>query len=352
MRGVRRAAIIAAVAAVSAACEALVGITDREVTAPGNEGGAEATTGDAPEGIPGETGSDATAVAEGGLEASGNPPDDQTSGGSDGSADGVAEGWAPVDANDGGPAVPDASDASDANVHLDAGGASDAADAAADGGRDPDVPCSMQGTFIFCEDFDTETTVGQDWTFFGAAGDGGTGQFDTNVYRSPPRSLQVASPPVSGAVSYVQVGKVVGPLATGVRLAFDVRPDFASYSTLPQIAVAQLILRQGTGGQVQLNYVFGAGGTAQLQAYVPADAGTTGYVNTTAPTLQTWQRVAIGVDSAGTVSLYLDGSLIGSTNIPSGPVNTVYLIAGAVYVNATGTEIPVFELDNIVLSAE
>ena len=150
---------------------------------------------------------------------------------------------------------------------------------ASDGGAptDPDVPCSQQPTFVFCEDFDSLSTVGmltQDWNYVYASNDGGLVQFDTTHFVSSPRSVQVVAPPVAGSVIEVQLGKTIGTLYNTVRVAFDFRLDVPTYANLPQIGIAQLLLARPTpASSLQINFNLGAGSSCQLNAYGIADGG-------------------------------------------------------------------------------
>jgi hypothetical protein len=336
MRGPRRAWILAASALLTIACEALVGITDRQ-QAVGNDAGPEAGAGDvtAPGDAPVEatvtddaTGSTDTASPPDGPDTT--PPPDAGATSDTGSADAA-----------------DASSRADASVD-----AADASDAGADtGAADPDLPCNMQPSSLFCADFDSVTSgLAYGWGYSYSSTDAGVAQFDTTDYVSGPASAQFVLAPITGTTSEVQLGTTIGPLSAGVRVAFDIRLDVSTYSSLPQTAVAQVYLRKQAADVAQVNLVVGGGDTSQLQAYV-GDAGDNA-LNVAPPPLGTWVRAVISYTANGTLSLIEGGQLLGTTNIGADPAGTVTLIFGFPYMNSNGTETVKLELDNLVVTGQ
>jgi hypothetical protein len=328
MRGTRRAAILVLLAGASGACEVLVGITDRQV-APHNDGGDDATA----------AGDEETADAQR-LEQDTGPADvlqDELGAG----AETATETSAPADAgadSDGG-APTNANDAADAY-------ALDAFD------PDPDLPCSGQGTFVFCDDFDTSSTPGQNWDYTYIQGDGGILQLDTVNYVSAPESAQVIVPVISGTVTEAQLGKTMpSSLPAGVRLALDFRLDLPSYTTLPQVAVAQLYIRTGTSAQTSINFYLGPGLNAAVQAYLP-DAGAPMTLTVGTPAVRTWTRVALSYTTDGTLGFYQKGQLIGTMMVGAGAASLVRVITGAPFLNALGTGPVTMEIDNVVVKAQ
>jgi hypothetical protein len=351
MSATSRIAIVGTVAwlaTISASCEALVGIHDKELFGP------DASVADASEGAAGsetslgaDSANDAGADGEGAdaaLEADEEAaqPDGAEDGGTTDEAaspgDGGDAGDGSIgDAHDGG--VGGAMDAADAN------GPSDAGDGAAP--MDPDLPCAQQPTFLFCDDFDTESLVSEGWGYSFVNLDGGVLQFAT-VNVSPPRSVQAILPPMATGVGEAQLGKDVGVLSNSVRLAFDFRLDVASLTNVPQIGIAQLIVGRA-GSTMSLDYIVGPGATSQLQAYV-GDAGAPLVINSGAPPVQRWTRVAISYDSSAGLSLYQNGALVGTRAVGSGAPGDVTAIIGGVFVNPSGTATMTLEMDNVVVS--
>jgi hypothetical protein len=342
MKGVRRGAVVATMAALSAACEALIGITDREVapdagTAVSFDASAD-TPAVTPDTGPGDDGADSGTDDTG---SEGNEGDG--AGGADGDGGTSAP---PTDAGGGG----DALDAQAGYDHYEGSSGYDAADGYDGAVADPDVPCGMQPPNLFCDDFDSVGTVGQGWMYSYVGGDAGVLQLDTATYVSAPVSAQVVMTPQSGIVTEAQLGTTLGPVAGGVRVAFDVRIDVPTYSNFPQVCVVQVYLRKDSVPQ-QLNFVVGSGGTSQLQAYLP-DAGASLNLTLPVPTLGSWMRVVISFTVDGLVSVIENGVPIGSENIGAGNAGLVQLIAGAAYINPFGTETVTLEMDNIVVRAQ
>lgn len=332
-------------AAASAACEALVGITDRELApavdatadgATGSEGGgldgvdaqpdSDVTVGTGP-----DAGLDSSTSAEAGDAVGEAGPT------SDAGTDVIDDRAIPVEASEAGPG-PDGSDGSDGAAPT-----------------DPDLPCSQQPTFIFCEDFDSLTTVSmltQNWNYVYASNDGGLVLLDSTHFVSSPRSGQIIAPPVAGSVIEVQLGKTIGPLYTSVRLAFDFRLDVSTYVNLPQVGIAQLLLARPTpASSLQVNFNLGAGSNCQLDAYGVTDGGAAVAITPSLPPVKTWSRIVIVYDITAGLSLYQNGQLVGTQPAGAGiaPGN-VNVIMGAAYVNPNGTATPTVELDNIVVS--
>ncbi|MGH7438325.1 MAG: hypothetical protein ACRENE_21795, partial [Polyangiaceae bacterium] len=185
MSGTMRAAILGAIAAsagATAACEALVGITDRQVAEAGASSDGEVSDGTA--GGPMETGPESASdsmAAEGAA--------DETGGNEAGPGTG-----ADADAGsstDGSSSDADAGPAAEGSV-TDAGDGGDGAV------LDPDLPCSMQGTTLFCDDFDTSSMPGSKWDQAKPiVADSGVVRFDTTDFVSPPQSAQVVAPPIT-----------------------------------------------------------------------------------------------------------------------------------------------------------
>jgi hypothetical protein len=228
---------------------------------------------------------------------------------------------------------------------------------AGDGGAavDPDLPCAMQPAFVYCNDFDSVTSVGQtwNWLYTNYPEAGAMFQFDTTDYRSPPNSAKGTMPPVTGNfIGNLQLGKDVGILNVNVRLAFDYRLDLASTTNMPQFGVAQLLpSRTSTSSPMQINYIVGPGNTSQFQAYVnTVDGGPAKTVTLGAPPLKTWTRIGIEYDASGSLTIWQNGQQIGSIPPGTGSPGDVVFIVGGVYINSTGSAPVMLELDNVVVT--
>jgi hypothetical protein len=239
----------------------------------------------------------------------------------------------------------------DADASLDSGSV-DAGDASGDASRDagttdPSAPCSMQAVYLLCDDFDTESTVSQDWQYQDLTSDGGSMAFFTGAYTSPPRSLQVTSPATTGA-QQVALGATVGTLDTSFRLAFDLRLDVDSLLGVPTTAVAQVVGKR-TGAIMQVNYLVHPG-SAELQSYLSLDGGGAPLsITLPPPPLRSWTRIVIAYDTGTGMTVYEDGQRIGSDpTAVGGPPKVTVLQMGMVYQVPPGTGAIRFELDNIV----
>ncbi len=284
--GLRTATLLSGLALFGCeACEALVGIHDRDVyQAP-----------DADPGPSGEGGTEAMAPAEASLEAA---PE------------------APADPEDAGRDVPEAALAE--------------ADAA---GLDPDVPCAMQpGLVLFCDDFDSDTDASYGAEFTYQNGSGAQG-LDMATFVSAPNSavftanVDAGAPRVQGSLHLL--------LASGVRVAFDVRLDAPSYGSVPNLLLAEVAI--AGGHPVQLSV--GPGAIAALKS-------TAGSVSVTPLPLATWMRVVVEARSDGTVSLLENAAPAGATTLAVGDGGTSTVSLGLVATSGTASA----EYDNIVVT--
>ncbi len=216
------------------------------------------------------------------------------------------------------------------------------------GATDPSAPCSGQPSFLFCDDFDTEALVGEGWTWSLATIDGGSMAFFAGAYTSPPRSLQVVAPPALSPKNEV-FGLDLGSLTTQVRLAFDLRIDMDSLSSLPDhTAIAQILgARQGT--ELELDYLLRPNQGAQLMSFVSEDGGPTVNITLPSPPLRTWTRIVIAYDASGGITVYEDGQTIGSYAVAAGVLNDTKVQVGMVYQVNTGSATLQMEMDNIVV---
>jgi hypothetical protein len=340
MRGARRIAILAALSLLAGGCEALIGISDRELaTDAGVGGGSSSGTGssDAPVGT--------SSGGEDGATMPGSETGASTSSSSSGmQQDGATSGGQPM-TDGGGDTGVSPTDVATTNDAGDGGGAV----------VDPDLPCAQQPSFVYCNDFDSVTSVGQtwNWDFTNYADAGAAFQFDTTDYRSPPQSVKGFLPAVSGNfVGNLQLGKDVGILNVNVRLAFDYRLDMASLTGVAQVGVAQMLpSRTSTAAPMQINYIVGPGAASELQAYLnTADGGAPKTVSLGAPPLQTWTRIGIEYDAAGTITVYVNGQLKGTIPAGTGSPGDVVFIVGGVYINSGGNASVTVELDNVVVT--
>jgi hypothetical protein len=341
MRGARRIAILASLSLLAGGCEALVGITDRELARDAGMGVGTSSGGgpnDGPSGSSGGEGDDGPTSPAG--EGSGPETSSSSSGGATDTSTSSEQ--------------PGSSGGGDAgNTTPDVMSSGDAADTGS--AVDPDLPCAMQPAFIYCNDFDSVTSVGQtwNWDYTNYPEAGTTFQFDMTDYRSPPNSAKGTLPPVTGNfIGNLQLGKDVGVLNVNVRLAFDFRLDVTSTTNMPQFGLAQILpSKTSTSAPMQVNYIIGPGAASQLQVYPnTADGGAAKTINLGAPPLQTWTRVGLEYDATGTVTVSHNGQLAGTITVGTGSPGDVVFIVGGVYINSSGTAPVTLELDNVVVT--
>lgn len=216
------------------------------------------------------------------------------------------------------------------------------------GTTDPSAPCSGQPSFLFCDDFDTETRVSDGWTWSLSSIDGGSSAFFAGAYTSPARSLQIIAPPALSPQNQV-LGLDLGLLTTQVRLAFDLRVDMDSLTSLPDhTAIAQILgARQGTA--LELDYLLRPNQGAQLMAYVSEDGGPTVDIALPSPPLRAWTRIVIAYDASAGITVYEDGQSIGANAVMAGTLNDTKVQIGMIYQVNTGSATLQMEMDNIVV---
>lgn len=328
--------MLAALAASVASCEALVGISEKELAPP----------------PPGNDASGDVASDDGGSSAEGSADEIPSDGAKDGSSGDATE-----DSGGDGAGIADAGTDGDAGGVAPADGGGDSGDAAraGDGGdaampMDPDVPCAMQPQFLYCNDFDSVTTIGQTWDYaYNSYADAGAQlRLFTGEFVSPPQSVQTFAPP-EGFVGNLQLSKDVGVLSTSCRVAFDVRMDVTSFVGTPQVAIVQMYIKRAIG-QLQVNVVVNPGGGRQLQVYGVNDSGAPMNVALLAAPLMTWERVVVAYDSTGSVSALINGKLQGSVAAGAGAPGDTAVIMGNAFVSSGGTQPVTMEEDNIVVT--
>lgn len=214
------------------------------------------------------------------------------------------------------------------------------------GGEDPDVPCAQQPAgALFCDDFDSETNVWDNWSWHDPT-NGGTIAFDTMSFRSPPDSAHFIAPQTS---SGAQLGIDVGTVSGGVRLAFDLRVDVADPTTLAPAGVAQ-VLELGNG--LTLVYAIGPGNHASLQSFEGSSNIPTMTIPLTPPPTQIWTRIVLSYDPALGATVIEDGTTLSTTaSLAMGTPGHTEFVLGAVYLLSPGGAFDV-ELDNIVIRAQ
>ena len=314
-------------AGLAAGCELVAGIQDKYLTAPDASG-----VGVSPSETSLPTGDDSTDGSLAHSEASDAETPDATD---------------PPEAIDA-PMTTDALLDASTPALLDAADAGDPSRTAPDAGTtDPSAPCSGQPAFLFCDDFDTETLVGQGWTWVLSSIDGGSEAFDTAAYTSSPRSALIVAP--SSAPPYNELfGLDVGSLTSQVRVAFDLRIDMDSLSSLPETAIAQVL----GGSTIELDYLVRPNQGALLNALLTRDAGGVS-ITLPAPPLRTWTRLVIVYDESAGVTVYEDGVQIGaSAAAASGPPNDTKVQLGMVYQLGAGSATLQTEMDNIVVRGQ
>jgi hypothetical protein len=246
-----------------------------------------------------------------------------------------------VDATDAGATVTPA---------MDTGGGSGPFSAPDAGSTDPSAPCSAQPAFVFCDDFDTETTVSDSWGWSLSSIDGGSTAFSTAAYTSSPRSVQIVAPPALSPHNQM-LGVDLGVMTGQVRLAFDLRLDIDTLSTLPDTAIAQILgARQGT--PLEIDYLLRPNQGSVLEAYVAEDGGPASNVNIDLPTppLRAWTRIVIVYDVSAGITVFEDGIQVGASAVAAAgaPMDTKIQV-GMIYEITAASATLEMEMDNIVV---
>jgi hypothetical protein len=216
---------------------------------------------------------------------------------------------------------------------------------------DPSVACGQQPPdFLFCDDFDTETEAGATWLWDTPQG-GASIDLDSNDFKTPPHSVRVFVPPAS---PQAQLGKTVGPLTQGARLAFDLRvdPSEGDLGSIPEVSVAQLLF---AGNHTSINYVLGPGASCKIYAYDTSGGGGGWSVtqNVAAPTPGAWTRIVMAYDATQGLTVTEDGaSLYTDGSVARGAPGSTDAIVGAVYVNPPGATPLQLELDDVVVRGQ
>jgi hypothetical protein len=144
------------------------------------------------------------------------------------------------------------------------------------------------------------------------------------------------------------LGQDLGPLTTQVRLAFDLRIDMDSLSTLPETAIAQILgARQGTA--LELDYLLRPNQGALLQAYVSQDGGPSVSIVLPVVPLRTWTRIVISYDVSAGIAVYEDGQPVGAYAPAAGAPNDTKVQVGMIYDIGGGPASLQMEMDNIVV---
>ncbi len=247
----------------------------------------------------------------------------------------------PVDASDGSAPV---------TVAMDSGGGNGPFSAPDAGSTDPSAPCSGQPSFLFCDDFDTETRVSDSWGWSLSSIDGGSTAFSTAAYTSSPRSAQIVAPAALSPHNQL-LGLDLGSLTGQVRLAFDLRLDMDSLSALPETAIAQILgARQGT--PLELDYLLRPNQGPVLMAYVAEDGGPSSNVSIDlpAPPLRVWTRIVMVYDASAGITVFQDGVQVGASAVAAaGAPNDTKIQLGMIYEITAASATLQMEMDNIVV---
>ncbi len=318
---------VLALAGLAAGCELVAGIQDKYLA---SADGGGPLVGPSDTGV--QSGDDTTDAG------TARPPDATQPETADAPQTGDTPEAAPPPPSDAGAPPVDAADASTTNAFT-------PPDA---GTTDPSAPCSKQTGFLFCDDFDTVSTISQTWSWGLFTIDGGSSSFATTAYTSPPRSLGVLAPPAPSTQNEV-LGLDLGVLSSQVRLAFDLRLEMDSLSSLPTTAIAQILgARQSVG--MELDYQLRPNQAALLKCFVSQDGGPTIDIPLPAPPLRQWTRIVIAYDVSAGVSVYEDGVQIGSNaSAAAGVPNDTKVQVGMIYQNGSGSGTLQMEMDNVVV---
>jgi hypothetical protein len=313
-------------AGLAAGCELVAGIQDKYLT-----------TGDAA--------SAANPPTDTGI----NPADDSTDAGVERSDASVpATGDADATVSPDSPQTQPPDDAAGSTADANGGGNDTPPDA---GKTDPSAPCTGQPAFKFCDDFDHDTTVGQKWEYSLSSIDGGSSSFYTGAYTSSPQSLQIIAP-VAPSTQNQLLGVDLNNFSSQIRLAFDLRVDMDTLSSLPTTCVAQILgARQGTPGtELELDYLLRPNQGAVLVAYVSEDGGPALNIGMPAPPLRTWTRIVVVYDVIAGITVYEDGVQVGANaSGAAGVPNDTKIQVGMIYEFGGGSATLQMEMDNIVV---
>jgi hypothetical protein len=243
----------------------------------------------------------------------------------------------------------------DKSVASEAGGIDGGVGLSKDGsidGSDLSAPCIQQPQpFVFCDDFDSVTSVADTWSWQTVTpAQSGSVALETTEFTSRPRSARVVAQPVTGEV---QLGLMrdLGA-ATAFRVAFDLRIEADSLAGAPEVALVQTY----AGNGITLNYVVGPGIAGELQVYDQAATPAAlidGVPLSTLPPLRTWARVVLAYDSTTGAAASQDGRTVAQSARAARPgsLGMSGFILGAAFVLPPGSTSLTSEFDNVVVRA-
>jgi hypothetical protein len=222
-----------------------------------------------------------------------------------------------------------------------------AADAGDGSVQEPDLPCAQQGTYLFCDDFDSVATVDQTWSGSVVALDGGTWSLDTSDHVSSPASARAAGPALApSGVGQLDDYLNVPPLTSWIRLALDVRVDVPTYIGIPMVGVAHIYLDASTS----ILYEILQNGTAQIVVFTSSGANN---FPVAAPPVGTWVRIVLQYDRSTGMTAWQSGSAIASDGAASGVTPSAPIVfLGATGVQGTSSEPFALEIDNVVVRGQ
>ena len=213
------------------------------------------------------------------------------------------------------------------------------------------VPCSMQPTNVFCDDFDSEKAFLPTWEWNQADGGSTTG-FDSTHYVTFPNSARFTAPAPTSSMSLTsaQIGKdLLMNSPSTYRLSFDVRIDEPDYGSIPVTSIVQAF-EVGTG--LSINYIVGQGPSCSLQVFTNGGSGAPA-VNQPAscPPVQTWTTIVVS-RGAQSISVAEGGQQATTVSPPvAGPPGDVKIIVGVVYANqAPNATTMALEIDDVLVT--
>lgn len=209
--------------------------------------------------------------------------------------------------------------------------------------EDPSAPCAQQPSYLFCDDFDSDPEAGANWQWDTPQG-GASIEMDPTEFKTPPRSVRILAPPDA---PQAQLGRPVGTLTSGFRVAFDLRVDMSDLGPIAQVGVGQVL---ATGADVMINYVLGPGSACGVQVW--DTQGNTALLDQAVPPppLQTWTRIVLAYDATQGLTVLQDGTpLLSDTSVARGAPGDTTVIVGAVYVNPPGSAPLQIEIDDVVV---
>jgi hypothetical protein len=213
--------------------------------------------------------------------------------------------------------------------------------------QDLDLPCAQQPPFLFCEDFDSDVDAGENWKWDNSLGSGSVELTTANSPTTPPQAVAFVNP--TQASTYAQLGKDLGNLTTGFRLAFDLLLLNTDQASLPQSCVAQVYV-----ASVHIDMLVGPGATCEVQEWQnQANGKMLASENVPCPPLGAWTRMVLAYDATAGVTYIEGGNAVAANGtFAVGAPGDTTLVVGAVYVNPPGAAAFQADIDTVVVRGQ